>query len=173
MVESLVSGLGTLGRNLFVFLVSLTPFCENKGSIMLGATMNLKWYLSFFTSSAGAILPVPFLLGSGEKIRVWAHSSRFFSGPMRKIDQFLDSHQQFFAKHGWLALLLITSLPFTGIGIWAGCLIANLAGLDRRQSLWALFGGVILSGLFTTLGTYGLLVHIANFFGKLLHPGVL
>ena len=63
--QSALIGAGNTIKSVVVLLSSMTPILENKGSILLGAALNLKWYLAYIGSSIGSFLPVPFLLRAG------------------------------------------------------------------------------------------------------------
>lgn len=47
------------GREFALFIVSMIPFIELRGSIILGAAMNIDWLSVFIISVIGNILPVP------------------------------------------------------------------------------------------------------------------
>ena len=64
-LQSALIGAGNTIKSVVVLLSSMTPILENKGSILLGAALNLKWYLAYIGSSIGSFLPVPFLLRAG------------------------------------------------------------------------------------------------------------
>ena len=49
-------------RSAAVFVMSMLPFIENKGAIILAAALKLKWYLTYLLTCIGSYLPVPFLL---------------------------------------------------------------------------------------------------------------
>ncbi len=42
--------------------MSMLPFIENKGAIILAAALKLKWYLTYLLTCIGSYLPVPLLL---------------------------------------------------------------------------------------------------------------
>ena len=52
----------TVSRFVQVFVASVLPLVENKGAIVLAASLKLKWYIAVLTSTLGAYLPGPFLL---------------------------------------------------------------------------------------------------------------
>ncbi|MEI3132258.1 MAG: hypothetical protein V8S92_08430 [Oscillospiraceae bacterium] len=49
-------------RSAAVFVMSMLPFIENKGAIILAAALKLKWYLTYLLTCIGSYLPVPLLL---------------------------------------------------------------------------------------------------------------
>ncbi|MBQ9322490.1 MAG: small multi-drug export protein, partial [Eubacterium sp.] len=75
---------------------------------------------------------------------------------------FTEKHGKFFRKYSYFALALIISIPFTGMGSWAGALLSNLTGLRKKYSSIAIAVGILISGLITILMAYGLLSLISS-----------
>jgi len=50
------------GRIIGIFLISLLPVIELRGSIPIGYYQGLPWYTNMITSIIGNMLPVPFIL---------------------------------------------------------------------------------------------------------------
>ena len=155
-VQAMLGNVGNAAKGGVVLLSSMAPFVENKGSILLAAALHLKWYLAYFASSVGSFLPVPFLLHLGENGKKRLHDSRLGNSFFSSADNFVGRHRSFFDRYGCFALLVIVSLPFTGVGCWAAAFLSKVAGLDRRQSAAAIFVGIVVSGLLTTAAAYGL-----------------
>ena len=153
-VQAMLGNVGSAAKGFVILLSSMAPFVENKGSILLGAALHLKWYLAYAASSIGSFLPVPFLLHIGENGR--KRGGRLGNNFFSSADHFIGRHRSFFDRYGCFALLLIVSIPFTGIGCWAAAFLTKVAGLDRRQSAAAIFVGIVISGLLTTAAAYGL-----------------
>lgn len=155
-VETVLGNISNAAKGLVILFSSMAPFVENKGSILLAAALHLKWYLAYFASSIGSFLPIPFLLHSGDKGKKRLESNRVGKKFTSSADRFINSHRRFFDRYGCFALLLIVSVPFTGVGCWLAAFLSKVMGLDRRQSAAAIFLGIVISGLLTTAATYGL-----------------
>ena len=155
-------------RSFMVFFSSMIPFVENKGSVLVGVALHMKWYLNAAVSSVGSFLPIPFLLQGGKKLVDAMRRYPLFDWFVQKVERFAEEHRAFFQRNIYLSLALIISLPFTGIGIWLGCVLASILGLDKKNSMAALACGVVLSTFFTMGGAYGLFVGLRalaeNFF---------
>ena len=50
-VQTALVGAGGAVKSIFVVLSSMAPFVENKGSILLAAALNVKWYLAYIGTS--------------------------------------------------------------------------------------------------------------------------
>ncbi len=131
---SLTLHIGNIWRMIVVFFSSILPFCESKGSILIANMFHLRLVPSGIVSSAGAFVPVPFILKGGR-----------FGVPEKTEDDIKTGKRAFFKKivqqYGWIALLAITAIPCTGVGTWLGAIIARVAGLDKKKAAIAIFIG--------------------------------
>lgn len=131
-VQTALVGAGGAVKSIFVVLSSMAPFVENKGSILLAAALNVKWYLAYIGTSIGSFLPVPFLLRAGDR---GMQRLRRFGPAARVLDQveaFSRQHEAFLKRHGYLALALIISVPFTGIGLLGRGAALQYAGPGQK-----------------------------------------
>lgn len=113
-----------------VFFSSILPFCESKGSMIIAGMFHLRPVPSGIVSSAGAFVPVPFILKGGrlpKKAEESAGKRQFFKDIIR--------------KYGCWALLAVVAIPCTGIGTWLGAIIARLVGVDSKRAAAAIFIG--------------------------------
>lgn len=145
-----------------VFGAAVLPFIENKGAIVLAASLKLKWYAAFLASTLGAYLPVPFLLHvkASTLRRRLSDASALCRPSVRKAGQ---RCRRALARYGHWGIFLVLSIPFTGVGCWLSAILANLGGVNRRRAAGAIFLGTLVSGLITTLMVYGLVSGIAYF----------
>ena len=153
------SGLA-ISRSVQVFVASVLPMVENKGAIVLAASLKLKWYIAFFTSTLGAYLPVPFLLRARTQA-LRSRLSRLSHLRWQSLTNALGRCRRALGRYGHWGIFLVVSLPFTGVGCWLSAILANLTGLNRRRAAGAIFLGTLVSGLITTLTVYGLVSGIA------------
>ena len=142
-----------LVRSLAVLVSSMLPFIENKGAMLLGAGLKLKWYLSYALTSLGSYSPVPLLLKM-KKHMPGAKATQ--SKLLRKAHAVLERHEGTIRKYGPPALFLCVCIPFTGVGCWLGAMLARLTDMDEKKAALAIFCGTLVSGLITMLGVYGL-----------------
>lgn len=153
---------GSVIRALEVFLASALPFIENKGAILYAAAIRLKWYVAYLLSVAGSYIPVPFLL----RMDLPKHTPRsnLVSIAVDRTRNIRRKYQAAFQKYGCWALFALISIPFTGFGCWLGALLANAAGFNRKRSALAIFLGLTISSLITTLTAYGIVAGISLLF---------
>ena len=62
IVEWMVAHMGSMGRELTVFIVSILPVLELRGGIIAGALMGMNLIPTFVIAYIGNILPIPVVL---------------------------------------------------------------------------------------------------------------
>ena len=69
IVQSIVTALsGKISKELIVFLVSMVPLLELRGSILAAGLMKMSFFPSYIAAVLGNMLPIPFILLFIEKI---------------------------------------------------------------------------------------------------------
>ncbi len=150
---------GSFLRAAEVFLASALPFIENKGAILYAAAIKLKWYIAYLLSVAGSYIPVPFLLRA--KLPRRTPKTSLAAMAISRTENIRNKYRSVFQKYGSLGLFFLISIPFTGFGCWLGALIANIAGFNRKRSAIAIFLGLAVSSLITTVTAYGIVTGIS------------
>ena len=87
IVQSIVTALsGKISKELIVFLVSMVPLLELRGSILAAGLMKMSFFPSYIAAVLGNMLPIPFILLFIEKIFAWMKKSKRF----HKIPDWLE-----------------------------------------------------------------------------------
>ena len=145
---------GTGIRTLIVFFTSMLPFLECKGAILLGAGLKLNWFRCWVSTGIGSWLVVPPLL----------HRKKALPRPIEAMTvKARIKHPRaaaFLQSHGCVGLLVLISVPFTGVGCWLGALTARLLHLQPRKAGAAILVGNVIASLITVLCVYGILTGI-------------
>ena len=89
-----------------------------------------------------------------------AHSSlNFYKKSMNKfLEKSKKKAEKLEAKiknMGYLALMFFVAIPLPGTGAWTGSLMAWMLGLNRKKSILAISGGVIIAGTIVLLLSLG------------------
>lgn len=155
MVEFLES-LG-LSPQLLIFIISMVPFIELRGGIIVGLALELPWYEVFPICFAGNILPIPFVIMFGRKLLDWFGNTRLFGRFVTKYKRKLAEKSKKVKKYGPFGLALFVGIPVPGTGAWSGALLAVLLNLRLKLAVPAILAGLILAGTIITLGTSGVL----------------
>ena len=87
IVQSIVTALsGKISKELIVFLVSMVPLLELRGSILAAGLMKMSFFPSYIAAVLGNMLPIPFILLFIEKIFAWMKKSK----RLHKIPDWLE-----------------------------------------------------------------------------------
>ena len=155
IVQSIVTALsGKISKELIVFLVSMVPLLELRGSILAAGLMKMSFFPSYIAAVLGNMLPIPFILLFIEKIFAWMKKSKH----LHKIPDWLEkkalSKSAQIEKYGYLGLFLFVAIPLPGTGAWTGALIAALLGIKLRKSIPAILCGIFLASAIMSCITY-------------------
>jgi len=87
---------------------------------------------------------------------------RFMERYLGKVRRKADKVERRMEGLGFLALMLLVAIPLPGTGAWTGSLVAWVLKLDRKKSILAIAGGVVIAGLiilFASLGVFNGLMY--------------
>lgn len=140
-----------------LFLCSMTPLIELRGSVPIGLAAGVPWYKVLPICYIGNLLPIPFVLLFGVKIIDWLSSLKPFSNIATKYKQKLLSKSEKITKYAKIGLILFVAIPLPGTGAWSGAVIATLLGIPIKKAFLSISIGVIIAGIIMTVGTSGVL----------------
>ena len=145
------------GRIIGIFLISLLPVIELRGSIPIGYYQGLPWYTNMITSIIGNLLPVPFILLFVVKVFEFMKKRKIMVGFIEKIEKRAMSRSDSIANKEFIGLMLFVAIPLPGTGAWTGALIAALLQFNRKKSFMYICIGVLIAASLVTLGVYGVI----------------
>lgn len=163
MVQQLFDFLSVAGRELALFIVSMVPLIELRGSIPLGAAFGMDWHIVFLISVIGNLLPVPFIIWFGRPLFGWLKTTRLLSGITKKYEAALMKKADKVTRYEAIGLCLFVGVPLPGTGAWSGAAIAALLNMRMKPALLSIAGGVLIAGVIMTVGSYGLLGFLSLF----------
>lgn len=143
------------GREAALFLISMIPLIELRGSIPVGAALGMPWYLVYLISVVGNLLPIPFLILFVRPVFAWLKKTRLFSGLAGWLERKLLSKAGKVTKYEMIGLLLFVAIPLPGTGAWSGAGIAALLDMRLKNALLSIIAGVLIAGVIMTLASYG------------------
>ena len=145
------------GKVIGIFLISLLPVIELRGSIPVGYYQGLPWYTNMITSIIGNLLPVPFILLFVVKVFEFMKKRNIMVNVIEKIEKRAMSRSESIANKEFIGLMLFVAIPLPGTGAWTGALIAALLQFNRKKSFMYICIGVLIAASLVTLGVYGVI----------------
>ena len=151
---------GRLPGELIVFLVSMIPILELRGSILAAGFMNVTFLPTYIAAVLGNMLPIPFILVFIAKILEWMKTTKAFGKLAVKLEEKALSKREQIDKYGYFGLFLFVAIPLPGTGAWTGSLLAVLLKMKPLKAFAAIFLGVMAAGLVMSLLAFGILQNI-------------
>ena len=140
-----------LTKYLWVFLVSMVPLVELRGSIIISQGLQLPVLSSYIVAIIGNMLPVPVIYLFARKVLVWGADKpvigKFFSWCLEKGEKGGKKLQEKAGRGLFIALLLFVGNTHPGTGAWTGTLAASILDMDFKSTIIAVMLGVLLAGI--------------------------
>lgn len=150
-------------KDLFVLLLSMVPIAENR--LAIPSPPRCASSGSRRSSARRRQLPARALCDEGQRVAGRPRpQGRLCRARTRAVERFAQKHPRLFRNGSVFILAVFVGIPFTGIGVWIASFVAGALGFDRRSSMAAILVGTVISGLFTTACTYGVIVGVKTLF---------
>lgn len=140
----------------FIFFISMLPLLELRGSIPIGASMDLPFWQNYFVCVLGNMVPVPFLIVFSKKLLMWLSTFKKIGPMFRKIIDRADEKAKKIGHFELLGLFLFVAIPAPGTGAWTGSLISAILRLRLIPSFITILVGVATSGIIMGIISFGL-----------------
>ncbi|OYT59928.1 ligand-binding protein SH3 [Euryarchaeota archaeon ex4484_178] len=143
---------------LYIFIISMFPFVELRGSIPLGIYWGINPLLVFIVAILGNMLPVPFILLFLEGVEKLLRRSEKISHVLDRIfERTYKKANKKVRRWEYAALIFFVAIPLPGTGAWTGSLIAYLFKFEIRKSFLTIFIGVTIAGIIVLSLSVGIL----------------
>ena len=148
-----------LNQYLLIFLVSMVPLIELRGSIVMAVGMNLDYWTALTICVIGNMLPVPIIYLFARKVLLWGadkkYIGKFFRFCLEKGER---GGQKLMAKTGrgglFVALMLFVGIPIPGTGAWTGTLAASFLNMGLKSTALSVSLGVVMAGIIMGVGSH-------------------
>lgn len=159
LVHSIVDALsGKISKEFIIFLVSMIPILELRGSILAAGFIPGTTFLpTYIAAVLGNMLPIPFILLFIEKIFAWMKKSKHLNKFPNWCEKKALSKSAQIEKYGYFGLFLFVAIPLPGTGAWTGSLLSVLLGMNPKKSFGCIFLGVLTAGLIISLLSFGII----------------
>ena len=157
IVEWIVESFGCkAAKEVIVFVVSMIPVLELRGSILAAGFLKMEFLSTFIIAVIGNMAPIPFILLFIDKIFGWLKNTRL-KNAVEKLEKRALSKSDQIKKYGKFGLFLFVAIPLPGTGAWTGALAASLLRMKPKESIWPIFFGVVTAGLVMSLISFGVI----------------
>ena len=140
-----------LKKYIYIFLISMVPLIELRGTVQKTKVMLLPIVPSFIVCIIANMLPVPIIYLFARKVLIWGADKpiigRFFSFCLEKGEKGGKKLQAKAGRGLFVALLLFVGIPLPGTGAWTGTLAASILDMDFKSTVAAVMLGVLLAGM--------------------------
>lgn len=79
------------------------------------------------------------------KIKIYKKVFNFYIN--KSIRKKVNKFEERYSTYGFLALALFVAIPLPTTGAWTGTILAWFLGLNRKKSIIAISGGVLIAGI--------------------------
>lgn len=160
LIESLIKILGSLGKELIVFIISILPLLELRGGLIAASLLKVSFFKGYVVSIIGNLLPIPLVLLFLDKIFNFLRRFKLTSKMVTKLENKILSKKNQIDKYGYFGLLLFVGIPIPGTGAWTGSALAVLLHLDKKKSFAYIVFGIILASIIMSIFSYGILSNL-------------
>ena len=162
-VNILLWSLIIIKKYFLVFLISMIPLIELRGSVPIGLSNLWGGPIDilplYLICIIGNMLPVPVIFFFARKVLVWGADKKFigkfFKFCLEKGEKGGKKLQEKAGRGLYWALFIFVGIPLPGTGAWTGTLAASLLDMDFKKSSIAVMAGVILAGIIMGLASVG------------------
>lgn len=161
LVQNIVNTFsGEMPKELIVFLISMIPVLELRGSILAAGLLKMEFLSTYIIAVIGNMVPIPFILLFIDKIFDFLRNTKTFKPMVEKLETKALSKSGQIQKYGKWGLFLFVAIPLPGTGAWTGALIASLMRFKVRDALPWIFLGVAGAGLIMSLISFGIIKQV-------------
>lgn len=141
----------------------MLPVFELRGSIVVGAAMDIPWWLNYIVSVCGNLLPIPFILLFIRSILHWMKGVKGLCKIALWLEKKAQKHSVRVMKYATFGLFLFVAIPIPGTGAWTGALVASLFDMRLKYSLLSILCGVLCAGAIMICASYGFISFLSIF----------
>jgi len=141
---------------LYIFLISIVPWLELRGSIPIGIIMDLDITKVFLVSLLGGILVIPVLFIALDHIFPIVRRIKIIDRLYMIWETRVHRKYEKYADWEMLGLMIFVAIPLPGTGVYSGTFLAHLLGLNRKWSFLVISLGAAIAGILVSLIALGL-----------------
>ena len=153
---------GWLPKEVFIFIVSMVPFIELRGGILVASLLDISLFKANVICILGNLVPIPFILLFIRSIFKFMKEHNILKSLVEKLEARANRKSQGAEKGEFIFLLLFVGIPLPGTGAWMGSLIASLLEFDIKKAVLAILLGILMAAIIMDIVSYGALGSILS-----------
>lgn len=151
-----------LGKEIIVFIISMTPILELRGGLIAAALLGLDPVRSYIISIVANLIPIPIILWFVTAVLDFMEKHNIMKKLVVWVKNKANSKKDKIEKAEFWGLMFFVGIPLPGTGAWTGCLIAALLGIDKKKAMLAATLGVFMASIIMMFLSFGILGNIMN-----------
>ncbi|HOM95340.1 MAG: small multi-drug export protein [Candidatus Methanofastidiosa archaeon] len=140
----------------YIFLISMIPWIELRGSIPAGVLMNLDFTKVFLISLLGGIIIIPFVFTLLDHIFPIIRKINVIDKLYLYWESVVQKRYKKYTDWELVGLLIFVAVPLPGTGAYTGTFLSYLFGLNRKWSFVAISLGVLIAGIIVSIISLGI-----------------
>lgn len=137
---------------LYIFVISMVPLIEQRGSIPVGIlAYSLNPALVFIVCLLGSFVPAPFVYFFFNRILAWMKTKSVFDKFTNFVEKKVQKGSAKLEKYKEIGLITFVGIPLPTTGLWTGSAVAAFMGLNFKKSMVCVFLGGIISAVLITV----------------------
>ncbi len=143
-----------IGHLLLIFLISMLPVVELRGAIPYAAVFSIDVWLAAVVAVLGNIVPVPIVIWGMDKLIELFGKTKGIGPLLTRFVARAEKKAKAAGNIGMLGLLIFVGIPLPGTGAWTGAMISSILKLPPKKSVFAIFGGLVMSATIMCIISY-------------------
>ena len=130
-----------------LFILSMVPVIELRGSIPIGIAIDLNPIYLYFTCVIGSsIIALPVVLLFRQVIDYLRHK-KYFNILIRWIDKKIEGRARKLKAATMIGIIIFVGIPLPTTGTWSAAALASIFKMRLKDSLLGIFIGNAIAGL--------------------------
>ncbi|UCG35220.1 MAG: small multi-drug export protein [Candidatus Omnitrophota bacterium] len=146
-----------IANELWIVLISASPFVELRGAIPLGIANGMGAAKVFFLAIIGNTIPIipllVFLKWSVNKLEKMKGIGKVLRWWFERVEK----KSKMVQTYGFWGLVLFVSIPLPGSGVWSGSVAATLLEFKFGRAFLAIFLGMLIAAVLVTFASLGVI----------------
>jgi len=139
----------------YIFLISMVPWIELRGSIPAGVLFGLDFTKVFLISLIGGIIIIPFVFVLLDHIFPIIRKINIIDRLYLYWESKVQKRYKKYTEWELIGLMIFVAIPLPGTGAYSGTFLSYLLGLDRKWSFVSISLGVLIAGIIVSIITLG------------------